>query len=159
MRSTKLGLIRNLIREPGDDTEAETAAALDTWPVLHPEALHGMAGDIVRAIEPHTEAAPVALLMQFIVAFGNLIGGKAHFVADGAEHFTNLFCVLVGDTSKGRKGTALNRIMPLLRAQDETWGTYQSGLSAARVSFGLCVMRSTKPNGSKRRVLSASTKK
>ncbi len=70
--------------------------------------------------------------MQFIVAFGNLIGRKAHFVADGAEHCTNMFCVLVAVTSKGRKGTALSRTMPLLRAQDETWrhSCIQSGLSS-----------------------------
>jgi hypothetical protein len=31
-----------------------------SWPELAPEALHGLAGDFVRMIEPHTEADPVA---------------------------------------------------------------------------------------------------
>ena len=36
------------------------AAPVASWPELAPEALYGLAGDIVRAIEPHTEADPVA---------------------------------------------------------------------------------------------------
>src|SRR5437660_378269 len=37
-------------------------------------ALTGLAGEIVRTIEPHTEADPVAILLQFLVAFGNVVG-------------------------------------------------------------------------------------
>jgi hypothetical protein len=31
-----------------------------SWPVLAEEAYHGLPGDIVRSIEPHSEADPVA---------------------------------------------------------------------------------------------------
>ena len=42
----------------------------DTYPQpLGSAALHGIAGDIVQLIEPHTEADPVAVLLQFLVAF------------------------------------------------------------------------------------------
>ena len=33
------------------------------WPVMDQAAYHGLAGDVVRAIEPHTEADPVAILI------------------------------------------------------------------------------------------------
>jgi hypothetical protein len=49
------------------------------WPApLTDDAFHGVAGEIVRAIEPHSEADPAALLIQFLVAFGNLVGHAAY---------------------------------------------------------------------------------
>jgi hypothetical protein len=48
-------------------------------------AFHGLAGDIVRRIEPQTEAEPVALLSQLFVGFGNIIGRTTYMVADGAR--------------------------------------------------------------------------
>lgn len=38
---------------------------LAAWPVLDTEALYGLAGEVVRLYEPHTEADPVALLVSF----------------------------------------------------------------------------------------------
>src|SRR5262245_9828570 len=46
------------------------------------EAFFGLVGDIVRAIEPHSEADPVALLVQILIAFGSLIGRTAYFLAE-----------------------------------------------------------------------------
>ena len=91
-----------------------------SWP--HPltsEAFHGPAGELVRLIEPHSEADPAALLMQFLVGFGSMIGRKPHFMAEADRHFLNLFAVLVGQTAKGRKGTSLGQIQRILAALDE----------------------------------------
>lgn len=97
------------------------AAAQPAWPDLHPAALYGVAGDFVRLVEPRSEADPVALLVQFLLAFGNLIGRRAHFVAEADKHFTNLFAVLVGDTSTGRKGTSWGQAKRIFEALDEAW--------------------------------------
>ena len=60
-------------------------------------AYYGLvAGDIVRRIEPHTEADSAALLIQTLTAFGNVIGRNAYAVADGSRHAVNLSTVLVG---------------------------------------------------------------
>jgi hypothetical protein len=84
-----------------------------TWPELHPAALRGVAGDTVRLIDPHTEADPVALLGQFLCAFGVAIGHRPFYYVDGTDHHMNLFLVLVGQTSKARKGTAAGYIRRL----------------------------------------------
>lgn len=107
--------------------------AIPQWPAPpDAPAFHGLAGEIVRTIEPHTEADPIALLIQLIVAFGNAIGRNAHFVADGAEHSLNLFGVLVGATSKGRKGTSWSHVHRLMQSVDASWAASQilSGLSS-----------------------------
>ena len=101
------------------------------WPKpLQPEAFHGLAGEIVRTIEPHTEADLAALLIQLLVAFGNIIGRRPHFRVEADRHGSNLFAVIVGETSRARKGTSLGQTKRLLRDADETWG-------GARVMNGL----------------------
>ena len=92
------------------------------WPdPLTDEAYHGLAGDWVRTVEPHTEADPVALLIQLLVAFGNLIGRKPYYTAEADRHYTNLFAVIVGQTAKGRKGTSLGQVLRAFNGIDEDW--------------------------------------
>jgi hypothetical protein len=77
------------------------------WPEsLADDAFHGLAGEIARTIKPHTEADSAAILAQFLVAFGNAVGRSAYYSVGPRRHHTNLYCVMVGRTSKGRKGTA-----------------------------------------------------
>jgi hypothetical protein len=118
-----------------DDTkgdEGDEPVLVAPWPApLAPEALYGPAGELVHLIEPHTEADPVALLIQTLVAFGNVIGRMAHFVAEADLHFLNLFAVLVGASSKGRKGTSWGRIRTLFESLDPEWKhKIHSGLSS-----------------------------
>lgn len=104
-----------------------------TWPEPPaPEAFYGLAGDVVRTIEPHTEASAVALLVQTLLCFGNLVGRTAHFVAEGSQHFTNLFAVLVGISAYGRKGSSWAQIFRLFRMVSPEWADQKitSGLSS-----------------------------
>jgi hypothetical protein len=85
------------------------------------EVYHGLAGQIIRTIEPASEADPVGLLVQLLVGFGNVIGHNAHWMAEADPHYGNLFAVLVGRTSKGRKGTSWGHILNLLSQAHEAW--------------------------------------
>ena len=86
----------------------------------------------MHTIEPHTESDPAALLLQLLVAFGNVIGRGPHFEAEADRHGLNLFSVLVGETSKARKGTSLAHIRKLVIFCDPTWEDWclQTGLSS-----------------------------
>lgn len=95
---------------------------IDDFPEpLSDVAFEGLAGDIVRRIEPHTEADPVALLTQVLIAFGSVIGRNAFITADGSRHAMNLFAVLVGESSKSRKGTSLAHVRRVFACADEGW--------------------------------------
>jgi hypothetical protein len=94
-----------------EEPPSEAAPSVDgdspPWPSpLAEPAFHGLAGEIVRAIEPHTEADPVALLVQLLIGFGVALGRSANFRAESDTHYLNEFGLLVGTTSKGRKGTS-----------------------------------------------------
>jgi putative DNA primase/helicase len=89
------------------------------WPdTLAPQAFYGLVGDIVRAIAPHIEADPAALLVNCLVAFGNASGSGPHGKAEADRHGTNLFATLVGSTSKGRKGSSWGHIRELFSRVD-----------------------------------------
>jgi hypothetical protein len=131
---------RRAFHGSGKKTSSESSAPADpplptapAWPdPLAPEAFHGLAGEIVRALEPASEADPAALLFQFLVGFGNLVGRKAYFAVEADQHFTNEFVVLVGETAKGRKGTSWGQVKSLLAFADESWtkDRIQTGLSS-----------------------------
>jgi hypothetical protein len=101
-----------------------------SWPApLAKEAFHGLAGEFVNLVEPQTEADPVALLVQFLSATGNVIGVNAHFRVEADRHYLKVNPILVGDTSKGRKGTSLGYIKSLYQSVDPDW-------ASGRLSFG-----------------------
>jgi hypothetical protein len=99
---------------------------------MAPEARHGFIGEVLDLIEPHTEADPHALLVQLLVAFGNVIGRGAGFVAESDFHGTNLYALIVGDTSKARKGTSLGYIRRLISTADRHYIEHriEGGLSS-----------------------------
>jgi len=95
-------------------------------------AFYGPAGELVDAIAPHTEADPVAILVQLLVGWGSLVGRCAYYGVEADRHYTNLFAAIVGASAKGRKGTAWGHVKAVLAAMDETWAKerVKGGLSS-----------------------------
>jgi hypothetical protein len=104
-----------------DDLDALPLPEPPQWPTLDEAALHGVPGEIVRILEPETEADPVGILLSMLVMFGNVVGRGPFFAVEGDQHPTNLFTVLVGETSRGRKGTSLGRTLALFDGADPEW--------------------------------------
>ncbi len=106
-------------------------------PELHQAALYGLAGLAVQTIAPHTEAHPASLLLQLLAAFGNLVGRGPHCLVDATRHCLNLYVVLVGDSSKARKGTSWNQIARLFAQVDQPW--LSTRVTGARLTSGSLV--------------------
>jgi len=101
---------------------AAGAKGLEAWPrPLGMEAYHGLLGEVVATIEPHTESDSVAILIQTLVAFGNVLNRRPHFLVEADPHALNLYAVLVGKTAKGRKGTSWGRVRQLFNMADPDW--------------------------------------
>jgi hypothetical protein len=117
---------------PVDPLVAYVASVAPPWPTLDNAALHGLAGEVVRTIEPHSEADPVALLVQFLAMAGNIMGRSGYYQVEADRHYSNLFAVLVGDSAKGRKGTSLSRVREITSIVDQTWSDdrLKGGLSS-----------------------------
>ena len=81
--------VGTLLAEPVPTHQAPVASeplAQEPWPTLDPAALHGVAGEWVRLIEPHTEADPVGLVVSFLSEVGTLLGRGPHLILDGCFH-------------------------------------------------------------------------
>ena len=61
----------------------------------------------------------MAILVQTLIGYGALIGGGPHVEAGDVRHGTNLSAVIVGETSRARKGTSLAPARKLWRALDD----------------------------------------
>jgi hypothetical protein len=120
--------------ERGRRDQAETQVLTATrWPdPPHDLAYHGLAGRIVQTLTPGTEADPVALLVSLLAAVGNLVGSGPHWSVSGSDHGPRVWPILVGDTSRGRKGTAWSAVKTVLRLAARDWLETQvvSGLSS-----------------------------
>lgn len=119
-------------RDGEPDVYPPPAPGTSTWPELAPAALHGLPGDFVRAVKPTTEADPVAVLANFLCAYGSVVGRGVYASVGADRHHLNLSVGLVGETSKGRKGTSWSHTREVLHAADPEWadGCVQNGLSS-----------------------------
>ena len=118
---------------PHDAQHDAPRAQVQMWPSpLGEAAFHGLAGDVVRALEPCSEADPASLLLQFLTAFGNAAGRTCYIQIEGDRHPPQLWCVLVGNTSKARKGTSQGRIRQLMTLACPGWASERmsAGLSS-----------------------------
>ena len=102
-------------------TEQPKEPSTPTWPTLHKDALHGLAGEVVNTISPQSEADPVAILIQFLVSAGNLFDRHYYYQVESDQHHANLFVALVGESAKARKGISWGRIKSVARIADEQW--------------------------------------
>src|SRR5262249_36409663 len=91
------------------------------WPELKHPAVRGLVEEGLTTLYPHTEADGAALLLEVLVAFGNVIGDGPHAVVGGVTHPARLFGCTVGRTSKGRKGQAHNDVGQFFRLADPMW--------------------------------------
>jgi hypothetical protein len=95
-------------------------------------AFQGVAGDFVRLLLPQTEADPAALLLAFLVGVGSMMGRGPHYRVGSTRHGVNLFTVVVGETSRARKGTATDLALDILSQVDKEFmgSRLRSGLSS-----------------------------
>jgi Protein of unknown function (DUF3987) len=112
----------SLLDQPPEDPRPADSTLLPApanWPQPPDQAVyHELLGEIVNTIAPHTEADPVAILTQLLVAFGATVGRGAFFQVEATRHYPNEFMLLVGDSARGRKGSAWDHVRRLLATVD-----------------------------------------
>jgi hypothetical protein len=121
--------------QPAPGTASGQAMSLPApagWPAPPDQAAYrGLPGAIVAKIAPNTEADPVAILIQLLVCCGALIGRGAHFQIEATLHHPNEFTVLIGASSKARKGSSFDHVAKLMTETDPSFPSRLStGLSS-----------------------------
>ena len=104
---------------PEDREPTDTLPPPAGWPAPpDPAVYHELLGEIVNRIAPHTEADPVAILTQLLVAFGAAVGRGAWFTVEATRHHPHEFMLLCGDSSKARKGSSWDHVRRLIVQAD-----------------------------------------
>src|SRR5574340_1263947 len=134
VRRAQAGLAALVEVEPvTEEPSVSLTSNITEWPSLDSAAFYGLAGRVADLYEPHTEADPVALVVSFLAEIGTMVGRGPHLNLDGSYHPLLFWPVLVGQSSKARKGTAGKRISAFLgladpeRTRGEAKGTLCSG--------------------------------
>lgn len=100
-------------------------------PDAKPEIFHGLLGELVDLYKPYTEASAVSIAAQNLVAFGNAVGRQLVFYVGETPHHLNENLLLVGTTSRSRKGDSVNIALRPFSDADEDWSkNIASGLSS-----------------------------
>ncbi len=113
--------VLSLLEQTAEDPQSADTQLLapDGWPAPPAAAIyHGLLGEIVNTIAPHTEADPVAILAQLLVAFGAAVGRGAFFQIEATRHHPNEFLVLIGDSARARKGSSWDHVHRLIGGAD-----------------------------------------
>jgi hypothetical protein len=76
------------------------------------------------------EAADAATLLTVLVGAGNMLGAGPHAVVQADRHPMRENALLVGTTSKGRKGLSASTPREIFRRVDPTWRGNRAGLSS-----------------------------
>ena len=106
------GYEKNAIAGPAADWEPSVAE----WPVMDESAFYGLAGDFVELACRNSEADPAATLGTFLVRFGVECGNAPTLYVGDTKHKARLASVIVGNSSKARKGTSGKSVARLYEA-------------------------------------------
>jgi hypothetical protein len=102
------------------DEKLETDCSL--WPVLSKQAVSSVSivEDIIDAATANNEVDPVSFLMTLLSGFGASVGSNPHIRIADTLHPPRISTILVGGSSRARKGTSTATILRLLKmAEDE----------------------------------------
>ena len=99
--------------DPADTARCRRAGGLAGAARARPP-ITGCSARSSTRIAPHTEADPVAILTQLLVAFGAAVGRGAWFQVEATRHHPNEFMLLVGDSARARKGSSWDHVRRLI---------------------------------------------
>jgi hypothetical protein len=75
-------------------------------PELHPSALIGILGEMVDAACANSEAVPSTVAIHILARFAVTMGRSAYINIGDEQRHLRMNALIVGPTSKGRKGTS-----------------------------------------------------
>jgi hypothetical protein len=120
----------------GLKTDEKWEPNLPSYPKLSKEALRGVAGEFVSLACENSEADPAAVLATFLVCWGVEIGRGPYVQVGDAEHRAIENAVIVGASSKSRKGTSARPVEKLFENMESIENRTPCKISPGPLSTG-----------------------
>jgi hypothetical protein len=84
-------------------------------------AFRGPVKAFLAKVNGKTEADTWAMLIQYLVVFGNIIGKSRYVYLEATNHYPRIFCCITGKSSRARKGTSLNQVLGFFKQAFPDW--------------------------------------
>ena len=112
--NTILAIDSHLVNEPCFELDKEEEFEVRKWPQF-PEKNLGIISEIVTAATKKSEVDPAAIALTSLVFAGAAFGQDSYLKVGNTHHFPRLFTVLVGASSRGRKGSSGDPVKGVFR--------------------------------------------
>ncbi len=93
-------------KRTGAQSEGEFSDYVLPRPQLHAVALHGILEEMVDAASANSEAVPSTVAIHILARFAATLGRSAYINIGDEQRHLRMNALIVGPTSKGRKGTS-----------------------------------------------------
>lgn len=90
-------------------------------PSIDEQCFYGIAGLLANEAAPQVGVSREAVLFQFLIFIGNMCEHKFHFNLGGSKLYLNDYLLIVGETSKAKKGTSLKTVKYFIEKINEDY--------------------------------------
>ncbi len=104
----------------GIDVDDDKALAF-SFPTFNPAKFYGIAGEVALLASEESEADPMAVYVSFLAAMAAMLGRHKYIQVGESRHYARLFTVLVGASSRARKGTSFKPVIKVIRKAEDTY--------------------------------------
>jgi hypothetical protein len=121
-----------------NDNNRKIEQEIAVWPELSNDAVNKVSiiNDIINVITNDSEVDPAAILFTLLCGFGAAVGSVPHVKIGDTNHSSRLNSVLVGSSSRARKGTSERPIRILLDLAHKRAGIEQLTITPGPLSSG-----------------------
>ncbi|WP_421903405.1 bifunctional DNA primase/polymerase [Maridesulfovibrio sp.] len=119
-----------------EESNPYSGLTTSAWPIPDKAVFYGFAGEFAEFAVEKSEADPIAVLATFLCRFGVEVGQSPHMFA-GEKQYSRINAVLVGQSSKARKGTSSIPIRELFAFNEKEWVSAQTSQGPLSSGEGL----------------------
>ncbi len=99
----------------------DTKALAFSFPTFDPSKYYGLAGQVAALASTNSEADPMAVYVSFLTAAAAMLGRYKYIEVGDSRHYARLFSVLVGASSRSRKGTSFKSVKQIITKTEEEY--------------------------------------
>jgi len=100
---------------PTEESNDDTKVLAFSFPTFDPSKYFGIAGEVATLASTNSEVDPMAVYVGFLTAAAAMLGRYKFIQVGDSRQYARLFSVLVGASSRSRKGTSFKSVEKLIR--------------------------------------------
>lgn len=134
-----------------DIADEQMEKCCSIWPNPSMDAIYKVpiVGKFIDIVTENSEVDPMSFLLTFLSGFGAMVGSNPHIKVANTKHPARISSVLVGGSSRSRKGTSMNTVREILKMIEDSIDIDPLTITSGPLSSGeglIDAMRDPRPN-------------